>query len=188
MKKVSLLVGIALMLFPLGLGATAASADEVEAVPVEDVTEVDESFVEADDIVIEDVVETDATDVDEDATGDGLVPIEPSEASRLARGNKIPTQKHNVSKGQYNFSGNGYKSVLYTNKLLHGVKSYKVSVTNKGPKTVTVMFKTTKNTAKKFTVAAKKTGTATVKVGSASTNYYLRFSGDHFDVKGWVKK
>ncbi|MDT2661749.1 hypothetical protein P7E02_17865 [Enterococcus hulanensis] len=183
MKKVLSMLGVSLMLLPLGFSAAVASATEMEEVQIEE-TEV----VAEDDIQIEDVVESDAVDEDMviDESADELSGIEPSLI--MTRGTKIPTKKHNIAKGKYTVKGYAYNKVLYTEKLLHGVKKYKISITNAGPKTVKVQFKTTKKTAKTMNIGSKKTVKATVSVGSASTNYYLRFSGGHYDVRGTVSK
>ncbi|MGM0340718.1 hypothetical protein [Enterococcus sp. AZ007] len=182
MKKVCLMLGVSLMLLPLGLGVTVASAAEAEEVPIEEAGTAVE-----DDVQLEDVVETDATD---DGYLDGeineLTPEEPIEV--LTRGTRIPTSRHNINKVHYNVGGNGFGGVLYSNKLFYGVKKYKIRLTNKGSKTATVQFKTTKSTAKTLTIKSGKTVSATVGVGSANTNYYLRITGGAYRITGYVSK
>lgn len=205
MKKVSLFVGISLMLIALNAGLESASAASTTAsnnsnstgmIMLDDshLVTVDSSEVgELDDLVFEQVTESEESQVPMPVEElEELVDIEPADSDVpnfiQYYGTRIPTKRWNVGKKRYSVAGRAYKKVIYTNYLLHGSKRYRISLTNRGPQTVKVQFKTKTKVAKNISIRSRKNVTVTVRVGNANTNYYLRFSGNHYDVVGTVQK
>ena len=101
-----------------------------------------------------------------------------------------PTNIWNLStKGQYEFYGDANVSELYTNYLLTGASSVKISVTNNDVNTLKI--KLYKNgslfSTSSVNIPAHGTTSWTVNGLSSSSNYYIKFYAPcHFE--GYIKK